>query len=87
MKCNGPTAQSLSDIFSVVDIDFPANRGRHQCPMLCRFLGRRDDEVIHALWRPASKKRQGTNLRDVWRGSAAGAMGIFAAGSGLQRLD
>jgi len=44
---------------------------------LCRFLGRRDDEVIHGLWRPASEKRQGTKSREVGGGGAADAMGII----------
>jgi hypothetical protein len=29
---------------------------RFECPRLCRFLGRRDDEIVHGLWRPASEK-------------------------------
>ena len=37
----------------------------------------RHDEAIHALRRPASKKRQGTKSRDVCGGGAAGAMGIL----------
>jgi hypothetical protein len=32
---------------------------------MCRFLGRRHDDVIHGLWRPASEKRQGTKSREV----------------------
>jgi len=47
---------------------------------LCRFLGRRDDEAIHALWRPASEKRQGTKSREVGGGGAADAMGIWLRG-------
>jgi hypothetical protein len=41
-----------------------------------QVFGRRHDDPFHALWRPASKKRQGTKSREVghWRGS--GAMGI-----------
>ena len=42
-----------------------------------QVFGRRDDEPIHALWRPASKKRQGTKSREVCGGGAAGAMGIL----------
>jgi hypothetical protein len=49
-------------------------------PVLCRFLGRRDDEAIHALWRPASEKRQGTKSREVGGGGAADAMGIWLRG-------
>src|SRR6516165_8910473 len=42
-----------------------------------QVFGRRNADTIHALLWPASKKRQGTKSRDVWRGSAAGAMGIL----------
>jgi hypothetical protein len=48
--------------------------------ILCRFLGRRHDEAIHALWRPASEKRQGTKSREVGGGGAADAMGIWPRG-------
>ena len=41
-----------------------------------QVFGRRDDAIIHALWWPASKKRQGTKSREVVSGGAAGAMGI-----------
>src|SRR6476619_1089944 len=37
---------------------------------LVQVFGRRNADTIHALLRPASKKRQGTKSRDVWRGSA-----------------
>ncbi len=47
---------------------------------LCRFLGRRQDEVIHGLWRPASEKRQGTKSREVGGCGAADAMGIWPRG-------
>ena len=38
-----------------------------QCisPELCRFLGRRHDETLHALVQSASEKRQGTKSREV----------------------
>jgi hypothetical protein len=42
-----------------------------------QVFGRRHDEAFHALWRPASKKRQGTKSRDVCGGGAAVAMGIL----------
>jgi hypothetical protein len=45
-----------------------------------QVFGRRDEETIHALWRPASKKRQGTKSREVCgcgAAGAAGAMGIL----------
>src|SRR5450631_1582223 len=31
-----------------------------------QVFGRRHDEPFHTLWRPASKKRQGTKSREVW---------------------
>jgi len=31
-----------------------------------QVFGRRHDELFHARWRPASKKRQGTKSREVW---------------------
>ena len=45
--------------------------------VVVQVFGRRHDEPFHALWRPASKKRQGTKSRDVCGGGAAGAMGIL----------
>jgi hypothetical protein len=33
---------------------------------LVQVFGRRHDELFHVLWRPASKKRQGTKSREVW---------------------
>ena len=53
---------------------------RCMSPLVCRFLGRRHDEAIHALWRPASEKRQGTKSREVGGGGAADAMGIWPRG-------
>ena len=43
---------------------------------IVQVFGRRDDATIHALWWPASKKRQGTKSREAVSGGAAGAMGI-----------
>ena len=40
---------------------------RPRLPELCRFLGRRHDETLHALMRSASEKRQGTKSREIWR--------------------
>jgi hypothetical protein len=42
-----------------------------------QVFGRRDADTIHAVLRPASKKRQGTKSRDVSVGGAACAMGIL----------
>src|ERR1700720_887392 len=38
---------------------------RQPLPLLCRFLGRRNDVTLHALMRPAFEKRQGTKSRSV----------------------
>src|SRR5262249_13623005 len=40
---------------------------RVRCLLLCRFLDAGNDETALALGRPASKKRQGTKSREVWR--------------------
>src|SRR6267154_5106532 len=42
-----------------------------------KVFGRRHDEPFHALWRPASKKRQGTKSREVGHRRCCGAMEIF----------
>jgi len=39
----------------------------------------RHDELIHALRRPASEKRQGTKSREAGTGGAAGVYGDLAA--------
>src|SRR5215470_15882283 len=36
------------------------------CPFLLRFLGRLDENAIHARRQEASEKRQGTKSREVW---------------------
>ena len=33
--------------------------------LLCRFSAAGNDEPLHALWRPAAEKRQGTKSREV----------------------
>ena len=40
-----------------------------------QVFGRRHDEPFHALWRPASKKRQGTKSREV--GGLAGQRALW----------
>jgi hypothetical protein len=50
-----------------------------------QVFGRREDETIHALRRPASEKRQGTKSRNVSSGGAAGAMGILPRGQARMR--
>ena len=47
-----------------------------QMSPVVQVFGRRDDEAIDALMRPATKKRQGTKSREVGQRGAAGAMGI-----------
>ena len=42
----------------------------------CAVFGRRHRRSRHALWRPASKKRQGTKSRAAGHWLAASAMGI-----------
>ena len=47
-------------------------------PFLTRqVFGRRHDDAIHALLRPASEKRQGTKSRAAGTDDAACAMGII----------
>src|ERR1700692_468192 len=44
-----------------------------------QVFGRRHDEPIHALWRPASKKRQGTKSREVGHRRGSGRYGDLMA--------
>ena len=44
-----------------------------------QVFGRRDDDTIHALLRPASKKRQSTKSREVGHRRCRGRYGDFAA--------
>ena len=57
-----------------------------------QVFGRREDETIHALRRPASEKRQGTKSREVSSSGAAGVgcrerYGDLVAGSGSKMCD
>src|ERR1700694_6247641 len=52
-----------------------------------QVFGRRDDETLPALRRPASEKRQGTKSRWVTGRGCRGRYGDFAAGLGLLRLE
>jgi len=46
-----------------------------------QVFGRRDDETLHALRRPASEKRQGTKSREVARLRCGGLYGdLITAG-------
>ena len=47
--------------------------------VLVLVFGRRHDEPFHALWRPASKKRQGTKSREVGHRRCRGRYGDLAA--------
>src|SRR5437667_9785237 len=58
-----------------------------RCPSLCRFSDTGNDETLHARWRPASEKRQGTKSRWVERGGCRRRYGDFAAGFALLRLE
>ena len=53
---------------------------------LVQVFGRRHDEPFHALWRPASKKRQGTKSREVWHWRCCGRYGDLMAAPGW-RVD
>jgi hypothetical protein len=52
-----------------------------------QVFGRRDDETLPALRRPAAEKRQGTKSRWVTGRGCRGRYGDFAAGLGLLRLE
>jgi hypothetical protein len=47
-----------------------------------QVFGRRHDDLFHALWRPASKKRQGTKWREVWHWRCCGRYGDLIAAPG-----
>ena len=55
-------------------------------PNLCRFLDAGDDEPLHPLMRPASKKRQGRKSRSVVHRRCRRRYGDLATGHGLMRL-
>src|SRR5260370_27093930 len=50
--------------------------------VVVQVFGRRYDEPFHALWRPASKKRQGTKSREVGHRRCSGRFGDFVAAAG-----
>ena len=56
-----------------------------ECPVVCRFLGRLDDEAIPALRRQASEKRQGTKSREVGQNRRSRLYGDLTAGLRMQR--
>jgi len=53
---------------------------------LVQVFGRRHDEPFNALWRAASKKRQGTKSREVWHWRCFGRYGDLIAAPGW-RVD
>jgi hypothetical protein len=53
--------------------------GNRGMSLLVQVFGRRHDEPFHTLWRPASKKRQGTKSREVWHWRCGGRYGDLMA--------
>src|SRR5450631_2872597 len=51
-------------------------------PFVCRFLDAGMTTPSQALWRPASKKRQGTKSREVWHWRCSGRYGDLMAAPG-----
>src|SRR5258708_19769999 len=47
--------------------------------VVVQVFGRRNAKIIHALWRPASEKRQGTKSRGVGHRRCSGRYGDLAA--------
>jgi len=43
--------------------------------LIVQVFGRWHNGLFHALWRPASKKRQGTKSREVWHWRRSGRYG------------
>jgi len=56
-------------------LDWTARSG----PEILQVFGRRHDEPFHALRRPASKKRECTKSREVWRRRRSGCYGDLMA--------
>jgi len=48
---------------------------------LCRFSAAGNDEPLHALWRPAAEKRQGT--KSSGNGAAAVPQALWGFGHGV----
>ena len=57
----------------------------HESPP-AQVFGRRVDEPIHALLRPASEKRQGTKARKVGHLPVQRALWGFGRGVGLEEI-
>ena len=58
-----------------------------RCLSLCRFSAAGNDEPLHALWRPAAEKRQGTKSRAMVQRRCRRRYGDLATGYGLRRLE
>jgi hypothetical protein len=58
-----------------------------RCLLLCRFSAAGNDEPLHALWRPAAEKRQGTKSRAMVQRRCRRRYGDLATGYGLRRLE
>ena len=56
-------------------------------PFVCRFSAAGNDEPLHALWRPAAEKRQGTKSRAMVQRRCRRRYGDLATGYGLRRLE
>jgi len=54
---------------------------------MCRFSAAGNDEPLHALWRPAAEKRQGTKSRAMVQRRCRRRYGDLATGYGLRRLE
>src|SRR3954447_12441386 len=73
---------------------FQARRHREQLAGACD-IGRAvaigsaagNDEPLHALWRPAAEKRQGTKSRAMVQRRCRRRYGDLATGYGLRRLE
>jgi hypothetical protein len=54
---------------------------------IVQVFGCRNDEPLHALWRPAAEKRQGTKSRAMVQRRCRRRYGDLATGYGLRRLE
>ena len=65
---------------------FFCSAGGRLCAGCVQVFGRRNAEPIHALWRPASEKRQGTKSRWVGHWRCRGLYGELSGASGSKRM-
>ena len=70
----------------IVGTDLASIRLPYVC-FLCRFSAAGNDEPLHALWRPAAEKRQGTKSRAMVQRRCRRRYGDLATGYGLRRLE